>query len=138
VLRARRRTLRRLAEVALASSAVVALLGATAASARAPAASAATARSARVTVNDFFFGPDEATIKKGGSVKWVWSAANTYPHDVHLKKGPKGLKERATYSTKTTAVTDAEFKKQFKTAGTYRFICTIHPTEMHLTVVVKK
>jgi plastocyanin len=127
---------RRLAQLTLAAAAVVVLLGATAASAQAPSAS--TKKPALVTVNDFYFGPDAVTIKKGGTIKWVWSSANTYPHDVHLKKGPKGLKERAAYSTKTTAVTDAEFKKTFKTPGTYHFICTIHPTEMHLTVVVKK
>jgi plastocyanin len=134
----RSRAARRLAELALGSLAAVALLGATAASAEAPAASASTPRSALVTVNDFYFGPSAVTIKKGGKVKWVWSSTNTYPHDVHLKKGPKGLKERGSYSTKTTAVTDAEFRKKFKTPGTYHFICTIHPTEMKLTVVVKK
>jgi plastocyanin len=121
----------------LACACAVVALGATAAGARAPAKSAKP-KTTRVTVNDFYFGPDEVTIKKEGAIKWVWSAANTYPHDVHLKKGPKGLKERASYSTKTTAVTGAEFKKSFPTAGTYHFICTIHPTEMHLTVVVKK
>jgi plastocyanin len=129
---------RRLGQPVLAAAAVVALLGTGAASAQAPAASASTAKSARVTVNDFYFGPEDVAIKKGGHVKWVWSSTNTYPHDVHLKKGPKGLKEKATYSTKTTAVTGAEFKKTFGTPGTYHFICTIHPTEMHLTVVVKK
>jgi plastocyanin len=127
-----------LAELALASASVVALLGATAASGQDPAASASTAKSALVTVNDFYFGPNAVTIRQGGKVKWVWSSANTYPHDVHLKKGPKGLVEKATYSTRTTAVIDAEFKKTFTTPGTYHFICTIHPTEMHLTVVVKK
>jgi plastocyanin len=118
--------------------AVFALLGATAASAKAPAASASAAKSARVTINDFYFGPADVTIKKGGTVNWVWSSANTYPHDVHLKQGPSGLKEKASYSTRTTAVTNAKFKKTFSTPGTYKFICTIHPTEMHLTVVVKK
>ncbi len=130
--------MRRLAQLVLAAAAVLALLGATAAGARGPTATAATAKAARVTVNDFYFGPDEVTIKEGGNVKWVWSSANSYPHDVHLKKGPKGLKEKASYSTKTTAVTDAEFKRTFNTPGTYHFICTIHPTQMHLTVVVKK
>jgi plastocyanin len=128
----------RAGRLAFAALAVLALLGATAASARAPRATASTAKSARIEVADFFFGPDEVTIKKGGTVKWVWASTNTYPHDVHLKKGPTGLKEKATYSTKTTAVTDAQFKKTFATPGTYHFICTIHPTEMHLTVVVKK
>lgn len=111
--------------------AAVALLGATAVAARAP-------KPTVVTVNDFYFGPSAVTIKKGATVKWIWSSTNTYPHDVHLKKGPKGLKDKASYSTKTTAVTDATFKKTFDTPGTYKFICTIHPTEMHLTVTVKK
>ena len=113
--------------------AAVALLGATAAPARQPAP-----KPAKVSVNDFYFGPSAVTIKKGGSVKWVWSSLNTYPHDVHLKQGPKGLKKKGTYSTKTTAVTDADFQKKFPTPGTYKFICTIHPTEMKLTVTVKK
>jgi plastocyanin len=93
---------------------------------------------ARVTVNDFYFGPGAVTIKRGGSVKWVWSSTNSYPHNVHLKKAPGGLKDRASYSTKTTAVTGAVFQKKFSTAGTYRFICTIHPTQMRLTVTVMK
>jgi plastocyanin len=78
------------------------------------------------------------TIKKGGKVKWVWSPLNTNPHDVHLKQGPKKLKKKGSYSTKTTAVTGASFVKAFPQPGTYKFICTIHPTEMKMTVVVKK
>ena len=132
----RARPARRVAPFAAAVLAALALLGVSAAGAD-PGATAS-AKPKLVTVNDFYFGPSSVTVHKGGSVKWVWSAANTYPHDVHLKKGPSGLKEKATYSTKTTAVTDAEFKKAFPTAGTYHFICTIHPTEMKLTVVVKK
>ena len=121
----------RSAKLLVALFAAVALLGATAAAAKAP-------KPTVVTVNDFYFGPSSVTIKKGATVKWIWSSANTYPHDVHLKKGPKGLKNKGSYSTKTTAVTEAEFKKTFTTPGTYKFICTIHPTEMHLTVTVKK
>jgi plastocyanin len=121
------RTVRLLA----ACVAVVSLIGATAATARAP-------KPTVVTVNDFFFGPTAVTIKKGGAVRWVWSSTNSYPHDVHLKKGPKGLPNKGSYSTRTTAVTNAHFQKTFKTPGTYKFICTIHPTEMKLTVTVKK
>jgi plastocyanin len=123
----------RLRGFGVAVIAAFALLGASAAAAKAPAP-----KPMIVTVNDFYFGPNAVTIKKGGSVKWVWSDLNTYPHDVHLKKGPSGLKKKATYSTKTTAVTEAHFQKTFSTPGTYKFICTIHPTEMKLTVTVKK
>ncbi|HEY2055283.1 MAG TPA: plastocyanin/azurin family copper-binding protein [Solirubrobacterales bacterium] len=110
----------------------LALSGAAATAANAPS------KSKEVSVADFYFGPETLTLKKGQSVNWVWAEANTYPHDVHLKSGPKGLKGKATYSTKTTAVTDAEFEKTFTTPGTYKFICTIHPTQMHMTIVVKK
>lgn len=109
----------------------VALLGATATAKPAP-------KPKEVTVNDFFFGPTSVTIKAGGSVKWLWSSLNAYPHDVHLKSGPKGLKKKATYSTKTSAVAGARFQKTFPTPGTYKYICTIHPTEMKMTVTVKK
>jgi plastocyanin len=125
--------------------AALALSGAVATAANAPAKKPGSStqkpkksKPKEVTVADFYFSPEMVTIHEGGSVKWVWAEGNTYPHDVHLKSGPKGLKERASYSTKTTAVTDAEFEKQFLTPGTYKFICTIHPTMMHMTVVVKK
>ena len=117
----------------VACVAALALLGASAAG-----AGGATTKSARVSVNDFYFGPSSVTVKKEGTVRWVWSATNSYPHDVHLKQGPKGLKNKGSYSTKTTAVTNASFQKKFTTPGTYKFICTIHPTEMHLSVVVKR
>jgi plastocyanin len=123
----------RLLKGAVACIAVVALLGAGAASAQAPRP-----KPTIVTVNDFFFGPDTVTIPKGRTVRWTWSETNTYPHDVHLKQGPKNLKNRASYSTHTTAVTDATFKKTFERPGTYHYICTIHPTLMKLTLTVKR
>jgi plastocyanin len=114
----------------------LALSGAAATAANAPQQSKSKPK--EVSVADFYFGPEQVTLKKGQSINWVWAEANTYPHDVHLKSGPKGLKAKASYSTKTTAVTNAEFEKTFTTPGTYKFICTIHPTQMHMTVVVKK
>jgi len=121
--------------LALVMVAVLALSGAAATAAKAPQKKS---KPKEVTVADFYFSPEKLTLKEGQSVNWVWAESNTYPHDVHLKSGPKGLKAKASYSTKTTAVTDAEFEKMFTTPGTYKFICTIHPTQMHMTIVVKK
>jgi plastocyanin len=129
------RTLKLIAVVVVVVAFV--LSGAAATAADAPAKKPKS-KPKEVSVADFYFGPEKLTIDKGQSVDWVWAEANTYPHDVHLKSGPKGLKQKATYSTKTTAVTDAEFEKAFTTPGTYKFICTIHPTQMHMTIVVKK
>lgn len=117
--------------------ALLALSGAAATAAKAPSKNPRS-KPKEVAVADFYFGPEKLTIHKGQSVDWVWAETNTYPHDVHLKSGPKALKAKASYSTKTTAVTDAEFEKMFTTPGTYKFICTIHPTQMHMTIVVKK
>jgi plastocyanin len=114
----------------------LALSGAAATAAQAPQQSKSKPK--EVSVADFYFGPEKVNLKQGQSIDWVWAESNTYPHDVHLKSGPKNLKQKGTYSTKTTAVTNAEFEKKFTTPGTYKFICTIHPTQMHLTVVVKK
>jgi plastocyanin len=129
------RPMRSLRILVVAVVAVFALSGAAATAAKAPQKKG---KPKEVSVADFYFGPEKLTINKGQSVNWVWAETNTYPHDVHLKSGPKGLKGKATYSTKTTAVTDAEFEKIFTTPGTYKFICTIHPTQMHMTIVVKK
>src|ERR1700755_2451962 len=120
--------------------AACALSGAAATAAQAPQAKPKPSKGKpkEVSVADFYFGPEKLTLKEGQSVNWVWAESNTYPHDVHLKSGPKGLKEKASYSTKTTAVTDAEFEKEFTTPGTYKYICTIHPTMMHMTITVKK
>jgi plastocyanin len=127
--------LKRSLKVVVVMVAVFTLTGAAASAANAPKKKG---KPKEVSVADFYFGPEKLTLKEGQSVNWVWAEANTYPHDVHLKSGPKSLKQKATYSTKTTAVTNAEFEKTFTTPGTYKFICTIHPTQMHMTIVVKK
>lgn len=111
----------------------VALLGVTAAAAQAPKQPPV-----KVTVNDFYFAPTAVSIKKGRAVKWIWSEYNTYPHDVHLKQGPKALKNKSRFSTTTTAVTEASFQRTFEVPGTYKFICTVHPSEMRMTVTVKR
>jgi len=120
---------------ALTLAACLALAGVAESAAPSPAGAA---KPKIVEVADFFFAPSAVTIGKGGKVKWVWAATNVESHDVHLKQGPKGLKQKGTYSTKTTAVTNATFVKAFPTPGSYRYICTIHPTKMKLTVTVKK
>jgi plastocyanin len=113
--------------------AAVALLGVTAAAAQAPKKPPV-----KVTVNDFYFAPTAVSLKKGRAVKWIWASYNAYPHDVHLKKGPAALKNKSRFSTTTTAVTEASFQRTFEVPGTYKFICTVHPSEMKMTVTVKR
>jgi plastocyanin len=127
------RRARTLLLVVVSCVAAVALLGVSAASAQAPKQPRV-----KVTVNDFYFAPTAVEIKKGRAVKWIWSSYNSYPHDVHLKKGPPGLKNRSRFSTRTTAVTEAHFQRTFEVPGTYKFICTVHPSEMRMTVIVER
>jgi plastocyanin len=63
-------------------------------------------------------------IRHGGSVKWVWTG--DAPHNV---KG-KGFKS-PTHSTK-----GATFTHRFRTAGTFKIVCTIHPGAMKTIVKV--
>jgi len=111
----------------------VALIGVSAAS-----TGAAQRPPAKVTVNDFFFAPTEVTIRKGRAVRWVWSSRNTKPHDVHLKQGPGSLERNSRYSTTTTAVTEAHFQRVFEVPGTYKYICTVHPRKMRMTLTVRR
>lgn len=128
-----RRAMKLRALLAVVCVSAVALSGVTAAAAQAPKKPPV-----KVTVNDFYFAPTSVSIKKGRAVKWIWSSYNTYPHDVHLKQGPKALKNKGRFSTTTTAVSDASFQRTFEVPGTYKFICTVHPSEMRMTVTVKK
>jgi plastocyanin len=82
----------------------------------------------KVTIGNFFFKPKSITVKKGTQVTWTW-ASQGITHNVSVKSGPvkfhSGKKSKGTYSF------------TFKTKGTYHLICTIHPTLMKETVVVK-
>lgn len=127
----------RAVRLALVGLAVVGLLGATAATTGAKRGKRGP-KPKVVKVADFYFGPSKVRIRRGGKVKWVWSSQNTSPHDVVLKKGPRRLKKKGSYSTRTTAVTGARFVKKFPRPGVYKYYCTIHPTQMRMTVVVKK
>jgi plastocyanin len=106
-----------------------------------PISSGATAHKAKVVVKkvkvaDDFFAPTKLTIKKGNQINFVWQSTNYDTHNVTLRKGPKGVK-RSKF-TSINAVSGIHFKRTFLTAGTYHFVCTIHPGTMNLTVVVKR
>src|SRR5437764_1927051 len=63
-------------------------------------------------------------IHKGGAVKWVW--AGDASHDV---KG-KG------FHSKIQSAKGATYTHKFKTKGTFKITCTLHPGAMKTTVKV--
>jgi plastocyanin len=89
-------------------------------------AAQAFAATKKVSVKDNFFSTSKVTIKKGQKVTWRW-VRTTQDHNVTSSKGhfQSGDKASGTFSHK------------FNKRGTFTVICTIHPTQMRMKVVVK-
>ncbi len=77
-----------------------------------------------VHIKNFAFSPATVTVKAGSTV--VWTNDDGIQHDVTFDGG--GIKS-ATLNHNDT------FSHTFPTAGTYHYICSIHPF-MHGTVIV--
>jgi plastocyanin len=88
----------------------------------------AATRSVKVA-DDYFVragSPPTVTIKKGDTVKWVWSGKHR--HNVYQVGGPGHFHSPAHTRTGT-------FKHKFTTRGTYVFQCTYHlPMKMNVKV----
>jgi plastocyanin len=89
-----------------------------------------------VQVRDDYFTPTKLTVKRGTTIKWVWSMHNYDTHNVTLTSGPKGVKKSRFRSIDGTS--GIVFTRTLTVLGTYHFICTMHPTEMKMTIVVKR
>jgi plastocyanin len=77
----------------------------------------------KVDAADFSFDPGTTEVKVGQTVEWT----NTGSTD-HTVKGPgffsKAIEPGGTYS------------RRFLEAGSFKYICTLHPDAMRATVVV--
>jgi plastocyanin len=80
-----------------------------------------------VKVGDFFFHPGRMTIRRGTKVTWNW--VGFIGHNVTVKKGP------ARFHSKTQV--KGSYSHVFRKKGTYVLYCTVHPTLMKETIVVK-
>ncbi len=83
--------------------------------------------SGTIQVKDNFFSPSSATISAGDSVTWHWNGGNhtatsTGTSDFTFDSGPK---------------TTGTYGFRFMTAGTARYVCTIHGSSMSGTITVK-
>jgi plastocyanin len=86
-----------------------------------------------VKVGDYYLAPTKLTVPKGSTITWKWQAENGDSHDVKLKKGPSGVKRFRS----DIASTDYSYKRRLTVAGKYIVYCTLHPTLMTQTIVVK-
>jgi plastocyanin len=81
--------------------------------------------SAQLKVDNFKFGPDKLTVTKGTDV--TWTNQDDIPHSIVLTA--LGIRSQVLDTDKT-------FSYRFDKAGTFTYICGLHPF-MHGQVVVK-
>lgn len=86
--------------------------------------------------NDGGFVPTDVSIRKRGKVRWEWGA-DFDNHNVTLIRAPSGVR-KSRFRSQTTSNPDYHFTKRFRKPGTYKFICTIHPTQMKMKVEVRR
>ncbi len=90
----------------------------------APAPSGEAARAEKVEIVDFAYDPDPVIVQVGGKVTWL--NQDSAPHTATAEDG----------SFDTGTLEEGKLKSEtFKQAGTYAYICEIHP-DMHGTVEV--
>jgi plastocyanin len=80
---------------------------------------------AQVRIDNFTFGPGKMTVGKGTAV--TWTNQDDIPHSIVLTT--LGVRSKALDTDKT-------FTYQFDKAGTFSYVCGLHPS-MHGQVVVR-
>ena len=78
-----------------------------------------------VKAEDFDFSKTSLSVKAGATVEWTNTGSTE-----HTVKGP-GFFSKAIDP-------GASFSHRFARAGTYRYVCTLHPQAMRATIVVRQ
>lgn len=88
-----------------------------------------------VKVDDNFFKPTRVSILKNQKVTWQWKGSDLHnvavfkPGTVPFEDDPK---KRSRVKTK------GDFTHQFRSTGTWKAFCEVHPNSMTMKVVVKR
>lgn len=94
---------------------------------QAAAAPAAATRKPAITITNYSFHPATLTVKKGSTIVWV-----NRDDDVHTIKGTDGPEAFGSPALDSGSA----FGFTFHQAGTYHYICSVHPY-MHGVIVVR-
>ena len=88
-----------------------------------------------VKVRDYYFSPESLKVPRKSTIRFKWPSAGNEgdTHDVKLKKGPEGVK----HWHSELAASDYTFRRKLWKKGKYKFICTLHPYDMHTTIRVR-
>lgn len=84
---------------------------------------------ATITVGNNFLSPAQKTIAAGTKLEFRWVGGER--HHIVKTKGPGG-----DIHSPATGQRGVNLAHTFNKRGSYRFICTFHPTEMHLNLTV--
>ncbi|HZT02839.1 MAG TPA: cupredoxin domain-containing protein [Steroidobacteraceae bacterium] len=90
-------------------------------------AAAAPAMKPAVTITNYSFKPGTVTVKQGATV--TWTNKDDDVHTIKSTDGPEAFNSPALES-------GSRFGYTFHHAGTYHYICTVHPY-MHGVIVVR-
>lgn len=125
----RHRTLSALAVLPLAIVCTAALVhgGQAVSSAQAASAPAGSATKAAITITNYSFHPATLTVSRGSTV--VWTNGDGDVHTIKSMEGPEAFSSPALDSGN-------EYGFTFHRAGTYRYVCSVHPY-MHGVIVVR-
>ena len=80
-----------------------------------------------VKVADNHYGPKSLTVGRGTKVTWKW--IGVLKHNVVVRTGPSA------FSSKTQV--RGTYTHTFTKKGTYKLVCTIHASQMKMTVKVR-
>jgi len=81
---------------------------------------------ASVTIDDFFYAPQEVVVSRGGTVTWTWRGAAS--HTATADDGATFVSPEQTTGT---------FSHTFTAAGSFPYHCQVHGTSMSGTVTVR-
>jgi plastocyanin len=84
---------------------------------------------ATITVGNNFLSPSKKTIAQGTKLEFRWAGGER--HHIVKRKGPGGE-----IRSPATSKPGVHLAHTFNKRGVYKFVCTIHPTEMHLKLTV--
>jgi plastocyanin len=80
-----------------------------------------------VRVGDSFYHPGKVTVGRGTRVTWKWGGV--LRHNVFVLSGPVKFHSKTFVS--------GSFSHVFSKKGKYVIFCTLHPTNMRETIIVK-
>jgi plastocyanin len=78
-------------------------------------------------VTDFAYQAQRVVLKRGATFRWRFSGPSL--HNVTLASGPVGFS--------SPSLARGSYAHRFTVPGTYRLFCSLHPTQMTETVVVR-